>query len=146
MPRSTRDEWAMGMAAMTAARSTCLRRAVGCVLLDARSHVLATGFNGVAAGAPHCNEGHPCPGAAAPSGTQLDGCHAVHAEQNALLQCADVQRIAAAYTTTAPCMTCMKLLLNTGCRVIFWRDPYPHAAAAEALWTGAGRLWVRFPR
>ena len=54
--RPTRDEWAMSMAKITALRATCLRRQVGCVLLNARGHVLATGVNGVASGLPHCDE------------------------------------------------------------------------------------------
>jgi len=105
--RLLRDAWAMELAAVTARRSTCLRRAVGCVLLNPRGHVLATGYNGVAVGLPHCNEAmelvvrgkaeliypHACPGAGALSGTNLDSCEAVHAEQNALLQCRDVYDI-----------------------------------------------------
>ena len=54
--RPSRDEWALGLAQLTAERSTCLRRHVGCVLLNARGHVLATGYNGVAAGETHCNK------------------------------------------------------------------------------------------
>ena len=54
--RPDRDTWAMAMAVVTAQRRTCLRRAVGCVLLNAKGHVLSTGYNGVAAGQPHCNE------------------------------------------------------------------------------------------
>jgi len=50
------DWWAMNLADCCKDRSTCLRRSVGCVLLDADNHVIATGYNGVAAGMPHCNE------------------------------------------------------------------------------------------
>ena len=53
--RLSRDEWALKLALLTAQRTTCCRRAVGCVLLNARGHVLSTGYNGVAAGLPHCN-------------------------------------------------------------------------------------------
>ena len=147
--RPSRDEWAMKLALMTAQRTTCCRRAVGCVLLNVRGHVLATGYNGVAAGLPHCNEhdpffevGYPnaCSGATAPSGTNLDGCQAIHAEQNALLQCKDVYSIHSCYVTASPCMTCIKLLLNTGCERIIFVEEYPHSAAKE-LWIGAGRAW-----
>lgn len=147
--RPSRDEWALKLALLTAQRTTCLRRAVGCVLLNARGHVLATGYNGVAAGLPHCNEhdpfepvGHPhaCSGAHAPSGLDLDGCQAIHAEQNALLQCRDVHSIHTCYTTASPCMTCVKLLLNTSCARIVFVEEYPHSAARE-LWLGAGRVW-----
>lgn len=35
--RLTVDEWALNLAVVTAHRSTCLRRHVGCVLLDAHN-------------------------------------------------------------------------------------------------------------
>jgi dCMP deaminase len=147
--RLSRDEWALKLALITAQRTTCCRRAVGCVLLNARGHVLSTGYNGVAAGLPHCNEHdpwhpigfpHECSGAHSPSGTNLDSCQAIHAEQNALLQCRDMYAIDTAYVTASPCMTCCKLLLNTSCRRIVYVDEYPHSAAKD-LWTGAGRVW-----
>ena len=157
--RLSRDEWALKLALLTAQRTTCCRRAVGCVLLNARGHVLSTGYNGVAAGLPHCNHEeetgyagghfdhlvhvihpHACSGAKAPSGTNLDGCQAIHAEQNALLQCRDMYAIHTAYVTASPCMTCCKLLLNTSCQRIVYVEEYPHSAAKD-LWTGAGRAW-----
>jgi dCMP deaminase len=119
------------------------------VLLNARGHVLATGYNGVAAGLPHCNQHdpyhpigfpHACSGANSPSGTNLDGCQAIHAEQNAMLQCKDVYSIHTCYVTASPCMTCVKLLLNTSCERIVYVEEYPHSAARD-LWTGAGRSW-----
>lgn len=160
--RPTRDAWAMDLAKVTATRATCLRRAVGCVLLNARGHELAFGYNGVHAEAKHCNEEvifkagiigrlpyevvthpHACPGAKSPSGTNLDGCQAIHAEQNALLKCKDVYDIHSCYTTTSPCMTCVKLLLNTSCERIVFLEEYPHTEAKQ-LWEGAGREWVKF--
>lgn len=155
MARPTRDEWAMSLAYLTAQRATCLRRQVGCVLLNERGHVLATGYNGVAAGQPHCNEEvwgdgavltwpHACSGASAPSGKDLDKCEAIHAEQNAMLQCRDVYQIHSCYVTVSPCITCVKLLLNTGCRRIIFNAPYPHSAAQE-LWERSGREWIHLP-
>ena len=142
MTRPTFNEWAMSIAILTATRSTCLRRRVGCILTNQYNHIIATGYNGVAAGMPHCNETRPCPGALAPSGTQLDLCEAIHAEQNALLQCHDVHTIRRCYTTTAPCITCTKLLLNTTCEEIIYLDAYPHNASQD-LWIRAGRVWSR---
>lgn len=151
--RPTRDEWGLQLAKLVATRSTCLRRAVGCVLLDARGRVLATGYNGVPAGARHCNEPavteawlglvpipypYACPGAHAPSGTGLEGCEAIHAEQNALLQCRDPDAIHTCYTTVSPCDTCIKLLLGTDCRRLVFTEMYPHSGAIER-WRRAGR-------
>lgn len=165
--RISRDEWAVQLAVATSQRSTCMRRAVGCVLLNKRGHLLSTGVNGVASGLPHCNEivvqpvdvstlddkspefwnrdtyPHQCPGAQSPSGTNLDGCEAIHAEQNALLQCKDVYEIETCYVTTSPCMTCTKLLLNTTCKRIVFTSEYPHTEA-RALWEKAGRIWQKF--
>lgn len=83
---------------------------------------------------------HACPGANSPSGTNLDGCEAIHAEQNALLQCKDVHEIHTCAVTASPCITCVKLLLNTTCERIIFLEEYPHAAARE-LWERAGRSW-----
>jgi len=48
-----------------------------------------------------------------------------------------------AYVTTAPCMTCTKLLLNTGCQRIIFLESYPHSEA-KALWESASREWVHW--
>lgn len=146
--RIGRDEWALRLAAVTALRGTCLRRRVGCVLTDARGRVLATGYNGVARGRTHCNEYVPssggylnaCPGADRASGVDLDLCEAVHAEVNALLQCADVDDIDTCYVTVSPCVPCLKMLMNTGCRRIVSAAAY--VGSNKDLWTREpGRTW-----
>lgn len=128
------DDYFLAMAELVATRSTCCRRNVGCVLVDSRNHVLATGYNGVAAGVAHCID-VPCPGANLPSGTGLDKCEAIHAEQNAILQCKDVAAIKTAYITTSPCHTCTKLLMNTGCKRIVFIKAYTDESPKE-LWKG----------
>lgn len=163
--RPTPQQYFLRMAQLVATRGTCLRRQVGCVLVNKHNHVIATGYNGVAAGVEHCNkeqfallnndEGagrlpptspvpsypHACPGATAASGTNLDGCHAIHAEQNALLQCRDVHALTVAYVTASPCITCVKLLLNTSCQEIVFLEEYPHYSARD-LWVAQGRKWT----
>lgn len=145
MPRPDKDTWVMRMASVTAERSTCVRRAVGCVLTDAGGHILATGYNGVPRGFDHCNDGHPCLGANSPSGLNLDGCDAVHAEQNALLQCRDVELIQTCYVTVSPCLTCVKLLLNTSCERIVFPEFYRSHERALELWMSARRTWKHLP-
>lgn len=155
--RPSKDQYMMELAKVAATRTTCIRRGVGCVLADARSHVLAIGYNGVAAGLPHCNEkivsltqgpanllgtyAHACQGHDLPPGQ--DSCEAVHAEQNALLQCSDPWAVDTAYVTLSPCKPCLKLLLNTSCqRIVFLEehiDPLP-----KELWERAGRAWEYF--
>lgn len=122
-------------------RSTCIRRSVACILTDSKNRVLSTGYNGVASGMPHCNHGetredgfavtyfpNACSGAEYPSGHGLDQCQAIHAEQNALLQCGDVDKIHNVYVSCSPCIHCMKLLMNTGAKMIYCREIYDQKA------------------
>ena len=150
--RPSKDEYFIKMAKLVSERATCLRRRVGCVLVNARGHVIATGYNGVATGLPHCNHQehidmyrpgemepyqipaifpHACSGATLPSGTGLDSCEAIHGEQNALLQCKDVFEIDTAYVTAKPCVSCMKLFMNTSCKRIVYLEDYPHPKTDE---------------
>lgn len=138
MNRPTLSEWGLSLAKVVATRATCSRRKVGCVLLDITGHVLATGYNGPPRGMPHCTHENPCAGADAPSGTGLELCEAVHAEQNALLQCRDPELIHMCCVTVSPCITCTKLLLNTGCKRIVFLEPYAHDDTAKELWLKAG--------
>ena len=146
MMRVHKHLWFLKLAAVVAEQATCARRSVGCVLTNNLGHILATGYNGRPNGFEHCNEGHECSGACLPSGQGLDLCEAVHAEQNALLQCRDVGQIETCYVTCSPCLTCVKLLLNTGCRRIIFSERYAHDETAQELWmrnvTGQQRAWV----
>jgi len=139
--RPTFDEYFIEIAKIISKRSTCLRRQVGCVLVDSNNHILSTGYNGVAANLPHCNFRSPiqhvsldvewvhpyaCEGSTSKSGEDLELCEAIHSEQNALLQCHDVTSIYTAYCTTYPCIHCMKLLSNTSVKRIVYEEKYYH--------------------
>lgn len=130
-------DYFMGIADLVAQRGTCIRRKGGCVLINEHNHIIATGYNGPPSGFTHCTD-EPCPGALAKSGTNLDKCEAIHAEQNALLQCVYTQNIYACYTTIRPCIHCIKLLLNTSCRVIVFKEDYPHREAVIEMWEYKG--------
>lgn len=137
--RPSKDEVFLAVARVLATRSTCARRQVGCVLVDVHGHVAATGYNGTAAGLPNCTE-TPCAVATSPSGTDLDLCEAIHAEQNALLQCRDVQSLDVCYVTCSPCLHCLKMLLNTSVRRICFIERYQKFEGVRHLWVEvAGR-------
>jgi dCMP deaminase len=137
------DTYFARMALLVATRGTCARRQVGCVLVDHHKHVLATGYNGPPSGFVHCTA-EPCAGARAASGDALDKCEAVHAEANALLQCANAQAIWTTYCTDSPCVHCVKLLLNTSCRRLVYVRAYAHTTAL-GLWYRAGRQVISVP-
>jgi len=141
--RLDHDHYFIAIAKVVSLRSTCKSRQVGSVLVDANHFILATGYNGAASGVPECE---PCRRAGTESGIGLEGCMAIHAEQNALLQCPDMRRIDTIYVTISPCFGCLKLLLNTPCKRICYINSYPNQES-EDVWKEMGRVWqqIKFP-
>jgi dCMP deaminase len=163
--RPSKDKTFLDLASTLAKRGTCIRKQVGCVLVDKLGQILSTGYNGVARGLPHCNEEeflpevrledlgykirsyssvypHKCPGSDHDSGRGLDICEAIHAEQNALLQCADVQKIHTVYITVSPCRHCMKLIMNTSAKRVVFLSEY--SQLSKDLAEKAGIEWILF--
>ena len=126
------DWYFLKMALLVAQRGTCARRKVGCILVNEKKHVVATGYNGNPAGQKHCID-QPCKGAMAKSGSDLELCEAIHAEQNALLQCKNVYEINKVYCTVSPCIHCIKLLLNTSAKYIIFSEEYTNQEG-KSLW------------
>jgi dCMP deaminase len=141
--RISRDEWALRIAEATALRGTCIRRRVGALAMDREGVILSTGYNGPPRNFPHCDE-EPCGGQGFPSGSELETCYAIHAETNCVVFTPDTKRIHSVYVTTAPCVSCTKLLLATSCERIVFLDDYP--TSGEHLWLQAGREWIKHRR
>ncbi len=135
--RPPADFYFLRMAKLVSERGTCARRKVGCIFVNKKNHVIATGYNGNPSGFSHCID-NPCLGAKSKSGEDLDKCEAIHAEQNALLQCKDVYDIDRVYTTLEPCVHCVKLLLNTSANQIIFGEKYVHDLARK-LWENSSR-------
>lgn len=142
--RPSRDETMMELAQVISRRSTCLRRAVGAVGVDTRGRVLGVAHNGVAMGQRHCDALHPCTGAYLPSGSSLDLCEAIHAEQNLLTFVHDAMSLHTVYVTVSPCVHCVKMLLNTSTQRVVFLEEYSHGKRSRELWTSDGsRTWER---
>ena len=118
--------------------STCGRQ-VGCVLVDGLGHIKATGYNGPPQGMGSC----ACTNRV--SGEDLDICPAVHAEMNALMQCADTMQLYMAIVTTKPCLHCIKMLMNTSITHIYYRDTYPHEGVQKLWQSLPGRVMLQIP-
>lgn len=125
--RESLESYYMRMALVVASRSTCARRQVGAIITDRGGFILSTGYNGVASGEKHCMDS-PCPAASSPSGQDLDGCYALHAEMNAVARLRQPERAHVLYVTVSPCMTCMKLLAATEVRRIVYLSEYTRPA------------------
>ena len=135
--RPTWDEYFMGMAELTAKRSTCLRRNVGAVIVQDR-HIVATGYNGAPRGIDHCGERGGClrEERGIPSGERHELCRALHAEQNAIIQAATFGHSiegATIYITHSPCVICSKMIINAGIKKILVGSEYPDPFAEEIL-------------
>lgn len=136
--RPTIDEYFTIMAMHASSRGSCMRRRVGCVLVNDKNYVLATGYNGLPSGVTNCID-NPCEGAYSPSGTNLKACGAIHAEINALKQCQNIFNISTAYVTASPCTHCIDDLLKTSCKRIVYLQEYPHKDSFDK-WRSADRL------
>lgn len=134
--RPSWDEYFMTLAEQVATRTTCLRRAVGAVVVKDR-RILSTGYNGVPSGIPHCAEtGCLREKLHVPSGQRHELCRGLHAEQNAIIQAArygiDISG-ASIYVTAQPCVVCAKMLINAGIKEVIYKDPYPDKLSQELI-------------
>lgn len=138
-----KDEVWLRVAFEIARLGTCYRRQVGAVFLNEAGHVVATGYNGTPPGANHCID-NPCSGAKCPSGTGLELCEAIHAEQNGLLQLRNPFEVHTVYCTDSPCIHCVKMLMGTSVKRIVFARKYPHSTS-EDLCKRRGILWDHVP-
>ena len=135
--RISKDKVYLDMAAAMAQRSTCLDKQVGCVIVNAKSEIIATGYNGSPRGEPHCTDLGYC------VKDRFDNknlCPSAHAEQNALLQCRVPEQIHTIYLTLSPCVLCIRIIMNTSCKRIVFRNKHGHTYA-EDMWKGE---WVHY--
>ena len=114
-------------AIIAAKRSTCVRRKVGCVAVK-DDRIIASGFNGVARRHEHCRQ-DTCIRTVQniPSGSAIDKCLAIHAEQNVIIQAATSNQSlsgATIYCTTLPCSICLNMLFNCRVKEIFFLEYY----------------------
>jgi dCMP deaminase len=138
--RPNLDEYFLRMVELVGTRSTCRRRQVGAIITDLKGVVLAMGYNGVPRGIQHCID-VPCPGANDQSGN-TSRCRAVHAEQNALLQCENLNRAYCIYVDCTPCFVCAKLIAQTPIRRIVARTRYNDEEGIQILVAKKMEVWV----
>jgi len=134
--RPTIDEYFIKFAELAATRSTCIRRQVGAVLVKDK-HILSTGYNGAPSGIEHCTP-ETCLRLRAnvKPGERHELCRGVHAEQNAIIQCAlhgMSSRSAILYVTDSPCTICSKMLINAGIIRIVVKRKYPDDSGIKML-------------
>jgi dCMP deaminase len=127
----------MTITRQVAERSTCPRAKVGAVIVRDKN-ILATGYNGAPAGLPHCTDvGCLIYESKTPSGEIEENCYrTIHAEINAIAQAAKNGATitdADIYVTHTPCIHCLKVVINTGIRRVYYEREYKKHTLVELL-------------
>ncbi|MCX7610321.1 MAG: cytidine/deoxycytidylate deaminase family protein [Ignavibacterium sp.] len=113
------DEYFMNIAFHVSSRSTCQKLKVGAVLVK-DNHIISTGYNGAPFSIEHCidvgcnNVNNHC-------------VQTVHAEQNAILQCAKFgvsTENTVIYVTHFPCLICAKMIIQAGIKEVCYFFDY----------------------
>lgn len=134
------DEYFMNLAKVVKSRADCLRRQVGAIIVkDFR--IISTGYNGTPYKIKNCSEGG-CLRCQKRDRGEIKGyeyeesCVCIHAEQNAIIQAAyqgSSTRGATIYSTTNPCSSCAKILINAGITRVVCRNKHHDLGGIELL-------------
>ncbi len=133
--RPNKDRYYLGIAEAVGARSPCLRRKFGAIIV-VNDAIVSTGYNGPARGSVNCEEvGCLKDIADIPSYSGYDFCPAVHAEENAVVNAA--RNGAKVYggilyivgkkpdgssVPSYPCDRCKRILINAGIEKVVTLD------------------------
>ncbi|MBH0229937.1 ComE operon protein 2 [Halobacillus yeomjeoni] len=140
MERITWNQYFMAQSYLLKSRSTCQRLAVGAVVVRDK-RMIAGGYNGSVSGGVHCID----------EGCYVVGGHCVrtiHAEMNALLQCAKFGVAtdgAEIYVTHFPCVHCTKSIIQAGIKAIYYSEDYKNDPYAIELLQQAGVRTKKVP-
>jgi len=135
--RPSKDKTYLSLALTLAQRSTCLDKQVGCVIVNARGEIIATGYNGSPRGELHCIDLGYCIKDAFHNPNR---CPSAHAEQNALTQCRVPEQIHTIYLTLSPCVSCIRIIMNTTCERIVFAKEHRHPEAKQ-MWK---KEWIYY--
>ena len=139
--RISKDHYFMNIAIEVAKRSTCTRRKIGAIIVSDVGEIKSTGYNGNPRGLPHCDEiGCIRDELGIPSGTRMETCTAVHAEQNALIQAGTNSRGSTLYSTIVPCPICARMILNAQVARVVYIGDYSDLSGVELLKQAGAKL------
>ncbi|ADU29839.1 ComE operon protein 2 [Evansella cellulosilytica] len=132
MDRISWHQYFMAQSHLLALRSTCSRLMVGATIVRDK-RIIAGGYNGAISGGVHCID---------------EGCYVIddhcvrtiHAEVNALLQCAKfgvATEGSEIYVTHFPCLNCCKALIQAGIKKVYYANDYKNHPYALELFEQA---------
>ena len=133
--RRSKENYYLDIADAAQARSTCLRRRFGAIIVR-DDEIVATGYNGAPRGRRNCTDLRYCARQSmnVPAGERYELCRSVHAEANAIISAARKDMLGATlylvgrdaatgdyYPGTTPCAMCRRLIINAGIRRVISR-------------------------
>lgn len=145
------DTYFMSLAKLASERTNCMKRRVGCVIARDR-RVIATGYNGTPSGVTNCWSGGcaRCNGAqctSSQSGTGLDLCLCLHAEENAIIEAGRERcQNATLYCNLFPCVLCAKKIVQAGIQHVVYDKGYSTDEASSKLLEAGNVIVKRFRR
>lgn len=119
------DKHYLEMAAVWAKNSYCKRRQVGALLVKNKM-IISDGFNGTPAGFENQCEDE----------NDVTKPYVLHAEANAITKVAksgNSSEGATLYITTAPCIECAKLIIQSGIERVVYSEEYRKSEGIELL-------------
>lgn len=136
MNRVDKHNYYLNIAETVAARSTCLRRAFGAVIVK-NDEIVATGYNGAPRGRQNCTDLGKCIRTELniPRGERYELCRSVHAESNAIISASRQETIGSSLylvgidvtsndyvANSSSCSMCKRLVINAGITNVIIRD------------------------
>ncbi len=119
------DKRYLRMAAIWAENSYCMRRKVGALIVKDQM-IISDGYNGTPAGFENvCEDEH-----------NITKPYVLHAEANAITKVAassNSSKDATIYVTSAPCIECAKLIIQSGIKRVVFSEKYRTEEGCDLL-------------
>ncbi|MDR2498724.1 MAG: dCMP deaminase family protein [Tannerellaceae bacterium] len=119
------DKRYLRMALIWAENSYCERRKVGALIVN-DNRIISDGYNGTPSGFENICE----------DANNVTKPYVLHAEANAITKVAassNSSRGATIYVTSAPCIECAKLIIQSGIRRVVYSEPYRVSEGCDLL-------------
>ncbi|MCQ2416506.1 MAG: deaminase [Oscillospiraceae bacterium] len=149
MQRRDKINYYLDIAEAVSARSTCLRRKFGAIIVK-NDEIISTGYNGAPRGRKNCCDLDYCyrERMNVPRGQRYELCRSVHAESNAIISASRADLLGAELYLAChdaktnqldgavePCAMCKRLILNAGIETVYIRqDAQTHYVIQTSDW------------
>ena len=136
MDRVDKNNYYLNIAETVAARSTCLRKTWGAVIVN-HDEIISTGYNGAPRGRKNCSELGKCirNELNVPRGERYEMCRSVHAEANAIISASRQEMLGSTLymvginlddnnyvKNSSSCSMCKRMIINAGINKVIVRD------------------------